>query len=428
MNEEFLNQFGLRYNEKGILLLSGADLLDISKEFGTPLYVFSKDLFKKNINEFKSALNENFKNHFLLYASKALSIKEIYRILNVEGLGADVVSMGEILTALSVGFNPSLLYFHGNSKSDEDLTFAIEKGIKIVVDNESELNSIIRISKSIEKVSHILLRVKPGISPNTHSYIITGHLESKFGVSLEEGKNLLSIALKNRYIDFLGFHYHIGSQILDYDAFKKSAEEISLFLMGIKKELGYVPRELNVGGGFGIPYVPNDKRVDKKEFIRAIKDGLLTHIENLDDFKILIEPGRALIGDTGLILYRVLRKKFVNSKEYLFVDGGMGDNIRVPLYGARYTIANVKRREGKIKNYHIFGKYCESGDIVAFDTPLEEVEEGDYIAVFPAIAYTYSMASNYNRFTRPPVVIVENGKGRLVVRRETYEQLMQNDI
>lgn len=428
MKEKFLKSFDLEYSKEGILHFSGVNLSSVVEEFLTPVYVFSEDKIVKNINEFRYALEANFPNYQILYASKSFSVKEIYRILKREGIGADVVSPGEIYTALDVGFEPRMMYFHGNAKSNEDLALAITRGINIVVDNESELNSIFRIAEKLDLKAKILLRLKPGITPPTHTYIATGHLESKFGLNLEEAKYLVEIALQNRRVNLLGFHYHIGSQILSLEAFERSAQEISQFIKNIEITLGYYPLELNVGGGFGIAYTESDRQIPKVDFINAIKRGLTSNIVDFSNAKILIEPGRAIVGDAGIIIYRVIRKKKVLGKEYLFVDGGMGDNIRIPLYGARYTVINLKLKGNATKKYSIFGKYCESGDVIAVDVELEEVEEGDYLALLSGGAYTYSMASNYNRFTRPPVVFLRNNTINLVVKRETYHQVMQNDI
>ncbi|BAL80417.1 diaminopimelate decarboxylase [Caldisericum exile] len=428
MKDEFLKSFDLTYDERGFLHFSSVNLLEIANKFGTPLYVISEDVFIKNINDFRNALSKNFKEFSILYASKAFSVKEVYRILQSENIGADVVSMGEILTALSVGFDPKNLYFHGNSKTDEDIEFALRKGINIVVDNESEFESIIKIASILQTKANILLRIKPGIAAKTHTYIMTGHLESKFGLTFDEAFLLISKCLNHKDINLKGFHYHIGSQILDVNSFEESAEEVSSFLKEVKEKFGYTPKELNVGGGFGIVYTESDLSVSKSDFVSAIKRGLLKHLTNLEDIKILIEPGRSLIGDVGVIIYKVVRKKKVKDKEYLFVDGGMGDNIRVPLYGAKYTVINLKRLGREVKEYSIFGKYCESGDIVSLNVLLESVEEGDYLVMLSAGAYTYSMASNYNRFPRPGVVAISSGTYKLIVKRETYEQVIQNDI
>lgn len=414
----------------GKYFFSKVDLLELAKTYGTPLYVISKEKIEKNIDEFTIALKNNFKEAHIAYASKAFSTKEIYRIILENGLYADTVSMGEILTAKSVDFPFEKLFFHGNAKTDEDLEFAIVNGVNIVVDNESEFNSIIRIAEKTNKIAKILFRIKPKVEAQTHSYIITGHKFSKFGLDLLRAYNLVEVALKTKRINFLGFHYHIGSQIFDINAFKASSEVVSSFLRTFKEKFGFLPSYLSAGGGFAVRYTENDPVVDKNAYISSIRDGLQRYLtkSEIDSMVIFIEPGRAIVGDAGIILYRVVRKKDVEGNKYLFVDGGMGDNIRPPLYEAKYTVTNVSKLTGEREIYSVFGKYCESGDIVATSVELPNTVEGDILAVLTAGAYTYSMASNYNRFPRPGVVMVERGSHKPIVRRESYEDVLKFDL
>ncbi len=423
-------------NQKGHLVLGGMDAVDLAKEYGTPLYVMEEDTILSAMREYKASVDRFYDgNGLICYASKAFSCKEIYRIADREGLGTDVVSGGELYTALSVGFPAEKICFHGNNKSDGELEYALTSGVgRIVVDNAEELDRLSAIADRLGKKAPVMIRIKPGVDAHTHSFVMTGQIDSKFGFALETGEALAVIkkALKTPNISFGGIHCHIGSQIHELLPFTETAKIMMNFMAEVKKETGVDTKELNLGGGYGITYTDEDNRIEYPSYMEAVSKIIHESAENLGiklPF-ILMEPGRSIVGEAGTTLYTVGAVKTIpNIRTYVSVDGGMFDNPRYILYGSKYDflLANKADRPatGKVT---VAGKCCESGDLLGENVELGDAECGDIMAVFSTGAYNYSMSSNYNRNVIPPVVFVKDGKARLVVKPQTYEDLVRNDI
>lgn len=426
----------LGVNEKGHLTIGGVDTVYLKEKYGTPLYVMDEDLIRKYMREYVDSLNEYYGgNGMALYASKAFSCKHIYRVANEEKMGVDVVSGGELYTALKADFNPENIYFHGNNKTISEIEFAIESNVgRFVVDNLNELERIDEISKKYGKKQKILFRIKPGVDAHTHDFIKTGQIDSKFGFAVENGEAMEIIKKSKEFsnVEYVGVHCHIGSQIFELAPFEETADIMMNFIKEIKDVCGLETKELNLGGGFGIKYIETDKPVKYSEFIRAVSEKVKEKSKELgvNIPKILMEPGRSLVAPAGITLYEVGNiKKIQNIRTYLSVDGGMGDNPRYILYGAEYCgcIAD-KASEEQTEIYTVSGKCCESGDVIMENAHLQKAQTGDTLAVFATGAYNYSMASNYNRIPRPAVVIVKNGEDSLVVKRETYEDIVSLDV
>lgn len=427
---------GLGINNKGNLQMGGCDLKEIAKEYGTPAYVMDENQIRKNCRVYRRSMEEYYQgNGLVLYASKAFSCKEIYRIMQEEGMGVDVVSGGEFYTALQAGFEAEKIYFHGNNKTPEELRFALSNGVgRIVVDNRTELDTVNAIAKEQGMVAKILFRIKPGIDAHTHSFIQTGQIDSKFGVALETGEadEIVRHAVSLDHVKVVGFHCHIGSQIFELEPFRQAAKVMLGFIKKVKDTLHLEVEELNLGGGFGIKYVDSDTPIDYGEYMKAISDTVHKECKALGlklPF-IVMEPGRSIVASTGLTLYTVGSvKEIPNVRTYVSVDGGMADNPRHIMYGAEYEAVLVEKPEEASEiTATIAGKCCESGDVLIRDAKLSKTKAGDLLAVLTTGAYNYSMASNYNRIPRPPVVMVKDGKARLVVRRETYEDLVNCDL
>lgn len=426
----------LNVNKKGNLTIGGMDTVELAKKYGTPLYVLDEDLIRENCEKFKKSIDNYYsKNGLVCYASKAFSCKEIYRIMKDEQMGIDTVSIGEMYTAISSGFPSEKIYLHGNNKTTEELTFAVKNKIgRIVVDNLNELELLNSIAKDLNSKVDILLRVKPGIDAHTHDFIKTGQIDSKFGFAIETGEALSAAKTASDLdaINLIGAHCHIGSQILDVDPFVLAADVMMKFISDVKGETGIEMRELNLGGGFGIKYVEKDDPVDYEEYMKAVSSIVQKNCDqyNLKKPFVVIEPGRSLIAPTGITLYTVgARKEIPNIRTYISVDGGMTDNPRYALYKSEYdAIVANKANEEKNEKVTIAGKCCESGDLIGEDMPLQHAESGDVLAVCATGAYNYSMSSNYNRNLKPAVIMVKNGKSRVIVNRETLEDLVRNDI
>jgi diaminopimelate decarboxylase len=422
-------------NKNGNLEIGGVDSVQLTKEFGTPLYVYDVALMRERARSFKQAFEEQNIKAQVAYASKAFSTIAMIQLAEEEGLSLDVVSGGELYTALVAGFPVERIHFHGNNKSREELEMALDQEIGcIVVDNFFELELLKTIS--IEKNAHvnILLRITPGIEAHTHDYILTGQEDSKFGFDLQNGQaeEALKMALEVENFEVLGLHCHIGSQIFETTGFLLAAKKIVEKMEVWKNKLSFEAKVLNLGGGFGIRYTKEDEPLQPSQYvseiIREVKK--LTETYSLKMPEIWIEPGRSLVGDAGITLYKVGSSKEVPGvRKYLAVDGGMSDNIRPALYQAKYeaVLANKPLTKAN-KTVSIAGKCCESGDMLIWDLPLPETGEEDILAVFCTGAYGYSMANNYNRIPRPAVVFVENGTATLVVKRETFADLIQHDL
>ena len=426
----------LEINKKGHLTIGGCDTVELAEKFGTPLFAYSEDQIRKNCRDFVSSIEENYNgNGMVLYANKAFSCKYMCRICKEENMGLDVVSGGEIYTAKSAGFPMEKVYFHGNNKTDAELRLALESGVgRIVVDNIFELKRLDKIASEMGKKAKILFRIKPGIDAHTHSFIRTGQIDSKFGFALETGEAMQAIyeALKYDSVELVGLHCHIGSQIFDIDPFEHAAEVMLNFMAEIKAKLGIEFPELNLGGGFGIKYLESDKPKPFTEYMKRVSKVVKSECEKLGlktPF-ILIEPGRSIIGAAAVTLYTAgAVKEIPDIRTYVSVDGGMTDNPRYILYQSKYEalVAN-KANEERREIVTLAGKCCESGDLLGESMPIQKVEAGDIIAVLSTGAYNYSMASNYNRIPRPPVVMIKNGESVLAIKGESYEDMMRNDL
>lgn len=422
-------------NKQGNLEIGGVDAVDLASKYGTPLYVYDVSLIRERARGFKQTFEKQGMQAQVAYASKAFSSIAMVQLAEEEGLSLDVVSGGELYTAILAGFPAERIHFHGNNKSSEELNMALEHEIGcIVVDNFYELELLKTICQEKNKKIKILLRVTPGIEAHTHDYILTGQEDSKFGFDLQNGQaeEALKEALQSKYLDVLGLHCHIGSQIFETTGFLLATKKIFEKMNQWKKEFSYEAKVLNLGGGFGIRYTKEDEPIPPAQYVNEIIVEVKKWIEDysMKMPEIWIEPGRSLVGDAGITLYRVgSHKEVPNVRKYLAVDGGMSDNIRPSLYQAKYeaVLAN-KPLEIASETVSIAGKCCESGDMLIWDLPLPEQGQNDILAVFCTGAYGYSMANNYNRIPRPPVVFVEKGEDRLVIKRETYEDLVRLDL
>lgn len=426
------------YADKNELIIGGAKATDLAKTYGTPLYVFDKKYFEDISGVFTKTLKETYGDGMILYASKAFSCKGIYRLAEKSGLGADVVSGGELYTALSGGMPPDRLVMHGNNKTEKELEEAVSSGIKLVVcDSFGELDLLDSICKKASKKQDILLRINPGVEAHTHHFVQTATPDSKFGFSIACGDALKAVKqtknLKN--LNLRGLHCHIGSQIFEKQSFELAVDKMTDFYKFLKESEGIEFDMLNLGGGFGIYYTDDDAKLgaeDYGKYVSAITNRLkeCVKIKNLKKPFLLLEPGRSLVGEAGVTLYTVGQIKEIKGiKNYAAVDGGMFENPRFALYGSKYTaVAASKMDEKPTEVYTIAGKCCESGDIIAESCELPKLERGDILAVLSTGAYNYSMASNYNRNPIPPVVIVENGASGYLVKPQTYEDLTRNDV
>jgi diaminopimelate decarboxylase len=422
-------------NENEHLEIGGVDTVELVKKYGTPLYVYDVDLIRKRARGFKHTFEKLHVNAQVAYASKAFSSIAMLDLVNEEGLSLDVVSGGELYTAISAHFPTERIHFHGNNKSKEELEMALKYKIGcIVVDNFYELNLLQQLCKEKNQEMPILLRVTPGIEAHTHDYILTGQEDSKFGFDLHNGQadEALEKSLASDHLKLLGIHCHIGSQIFDTTGFVLAARKIMNKLAGWNEMFSYFPQVLNLGGGFGIRYTEEDEPLSPSNYVQEIIHEVhkQTELYNLKMPEIWIEPGRSLVGEAGTTLYSIGSSKEVpNVRKYLAVDGGMSDNIRPALYEAKYEAVLANRPNDEVEEtVSIAGKCCESGDMLIWDLPLPLAGNDDVLAVFCTGAYGYSMANNYNRIPRPPVVFVEEGKDHLVIKRETFEDLIRLDL
>ena len=426
----------LSVNNEGHLTIGGADVSSLAKKYGTPLYIMDEDKIRRTCKIYQDALSEAFGKAFTVnYASKAFSAKSIYRIVDEEGLSADVVSGGELFTALNAGFPTNKISFHGNNKTRDEIVFALESDIKqFIVDNMEELETINNEAKRLSKIADISFRIKPGVDAHTHDFVKTGQIDSKFGVALENGEafEIIKAALSMENVRLVGLHCHIGSQIFDSEPFSHAATVMFEFIAKIKNELGVEIEELDLGGGFGVKYTDKDDPNSISDSVRSFADTVKAECKRLELSvpHISIEPGRSIVADAGITVYTVGSVKEIRGiRTYVSVDGGMTDNPRYALYGSEYTMLLPERPLAKAsETYTIAGRNCESGDLLGENISLPKVSAGDFLCVLTTGAYNYSMASNYNRVPRPPVVMVKGGEDRLVIKRETYEDLVANDL
>jgi diaminopimelate decarboxylase len=424
-----------KINKYGHLEIGGCDVVELAKEFSTPLYILDEELIRKNCKTYLKEFQKRVKNFAVVYAGKANISVGICQIMKEEGLFLDVVSGGEIYTALKTKFPTEKIFFHGNNKSKEEIIFALKNNIgRIVVDSEDELEILQEIAKKFNKKQKILLRVTPGIKPKTHTYIQTGQIDSKFGLGIDNGEALRVIEkIKNFENLFLtGIHCHIGSQIFELKSFEIAAKIMIEFREKIREKIGFYLEEVNLGGGLGIRYTEDDNPPSISQYVdvitKSVKDTCKKFSSPLP--KIIVEPGRSIIGEAGITAYTVgVIKEIPGIRKYVVVDGGMADNPRPALYSAKYQaiIANKANKERE-EIVSIAGKCCESGDILIQEIKLPKVERGDILVVFSTGAYNYSMASNYNRLPRPATVLVKNGRAKLLVKRESYQDLVRNEL
>ncbi|MBQ9112827.1 MAG: diaminopimelate decarboxylase [Clostridia bacterium] len=426
----------LDINEKGHLTIGGADTVELAKKHGTPLYVLDENVIRKQCRTYREAAIRCFGEDALpLYASKALCFTGIYKLAAEEGMGIDCVSGGELYTAKKAGFPAERIYFHGNNKTDRDISDAMDMGVgTFVVDNPDELSAVSAEAVRRGITQRILLRITPGIDPHTHRAVVTGNVDSKFGNAIVTGQamDIVKKAIATDGVDLVGLHCHIGSQIFDIDPFADAAKIMTEFMARIKSECGYEIRELNLGGGLGVRYTEYDRDIDYAACIKDIAEVVsgLCEKNGIRMPRVILEPGRSLVAAAGITLYTVGGvKEIPGFKNYISVDGGMPDNPRYALYQSQYT-ALIANRANAPRDFRatLAGRCCESGDLLGENMEIQHAERGDTLAVLVTGAYNYSMASNYNRIPRPPVVMIRDGEDKVVVKRETYEDLTRNDI
>ncbi|MHB1418582.1 MAG: diaminopimelate decarboxylase [Bacillota bacterium] len=425
----------MQINQQGHLEIGGCDTATLAKDFGTPLYIMDEELIRQTCRQYYQAFTQKYKKADVIYASKAFLTLAMARIIEEEGLGLDVVSGGELYTALQAGFPTSRIYFHGNNKSIEELTMALETKVgQIVVDNEYELLMLNDLAGQRGVQPNILLRITPGIEAHTHDYIKTGQIDSKFGFTLPNGQAMAmvkkAIALPNLHLK--GLHCHIGSQIFEMDSYAHAARVMINLINEVFRETGALMAELNLGGGFGIYYNTGDAPSTIDCYADIVMEAIREQSEKhqIPVPRVVVEPGRSVIGQAGTTLYTIGSVKNIPGvRKYVAVDGGMTDNIRPALYQASYEalVAN-KANVSAAEVVSITGKCCESGDMLIWDISLPPVEPGDLLAISCTGAYGYTMSSNYNRIGRPAVVLVANGQADLILRRENYQDLVRNDV
>lgn len=422
-------------NERGHLVFDGCDVVELAKEYGTPLYVISESEIRRRCMRIRECFTSKYPDTLALYASKAMSNVALYNIINEEGMGIDVVSGGELYTAIKADFPMNKIYFHGNNKTLSEIKLGIDNNIGcFVIDNEYELGLIQKLASESGKRVKALLRITPGVSGHTHEYISTGQIDSKFGFPIQDdvALNAVKKVLECPNIHFAGVHCHIGSQIYKIEAYRETVKIMTSLMQQIKLQLNIEIEELNMGGGFGVFDNEGDKAVDIVGFVDAIMSSIEEQcsIKNIKRPKILIEPGRWVVSEAGITLYTIgAIKEIKGIRKYASVDGGMADNPRHALYKAVYraVVAN-KAKEQKTDIVTVAGKCCESGDILIRNLKTPVLEAGDILTVFGTGAYNYSMASNYNRLTKPALVMVNNGESKVIVRRETFEDLLKCEV
>lgn len=429
----------LKTNRLGHLEIGGCDAIDLAKKFGTPLYVFDEDYIRTMMRTYKNTIETEYEGRgIVLYASKAFSCKAIYRIAAQEGIGVDVVSGGELYTAICADFPADKIFMHGNNKTYEELVFAVKSGVgTIVVDSYREADVLNSICAQFDAKQNVLIRINPGVEAHTHAYVQTATPDSKFGFSIANGtaKQITEYVLSKSNLCLKGFHCHIGSQIFEKQSFVLAANKMMDFISAIKTEVGFEASVLNIGGGFGIYYTDEDPKLKQEDYADYLK-ALLTAVSRKATEHgvkapfVAIEPGRSIVGEAGVTLYTAGAIKDIPSiKKYVAIDGGMFDNPRYALYQSKYTVVSAgKMNEECTQKITLAGKCCESGDIIAVDVPMPEIESGDIIAVLSTGAYNYSMASNYNRNFIPQAVLVKDGHAETIIKKQTYEDVVRNDV
>jgi diaminopimelate decarboxylase len=409
---------GSRVNEQGRLEIGGCDAVELAREFGTPVYVVAEDDLRWRARAFLEAIASRHADYDVLFASKAFPCTAVYRLLAEEGLACDVASGGELFLALRGGFDPARIYFHGNAKSIAELRAAVDAGVgHIVIDSLHELSRLEAVLADAGRRQEVLIRITPGVAGDTHHAISTGQADSKFGFAPEAARDAIARIADAPHLELVGLHFHIGSQLLALEPFRDAVRTLAA--------LGEFP-VYNVGGGLGVAYTSADRPPAIADYVDAIVSTV--HDELGPDKRLLLEPGRALVANSAVTLYTVETVKR-NVSTWVAVDGGMSDNLRPMLYGSRYeAIAADRPLAPATERCHLAGKHCESGDVIVRDVWLADPAPGDVIATPVTGAYGYSMANNYNAIPRPPVIFCRDGEGRVVVRRETYEDLAARDV
>lgn len=423
-------------NGEGHLTFAGADVVTLAQKYGTPLMLMDEAKIREKMTIYREAMKEFFTGDSMpLFASKALSFKYIYKIAKSENIGIDCVSAGEIYTAVQAGFPMEKAYFHGNSKTENEIRYAIESGVgHFVCDSIEEVSVIDEIARNMGVTQKILLRITPGIDPHTHKKISTGSVDSKFGVAIETNQayELVKKTLTLENIELVGYHCHIGSQIFEYDPFCDAAKIMIKFIADTRDMFGFTAKVLNLGGGMGVRYTEDDPEIDYRNNIKGIAEIVrsLCGEYSLEIPKILMEPGRSIVADAGLTLYTAgYLKEITGLKNYISIDGGMTDNPRFTLYQSPYTVLLANRMEDACDyKCTVAGRCCESGDIIQEDVMMPRPCRGDIVAVLTTGAYNYAMASHYNKVPKPAVVMLTNGEDHIVIKRETYADMISNEI
>ncbi len=427
----------LSINNKGELCVAGVSTVDLAAKYGTPLYIMDENKIRENMRAYNEGIKEVIvcDDFLVIYASKACSFVRMAQIAKEEGIGLDSVSIGEVYTAKAAGFDLSRIFFHGNFKTDEDIEKAIEEGVGyFVADCMEEIETIQYFAEKKGVKQKILIRLTPGINPDTFEAVNTGKIDSKFGFSMigDNAEKVLLKTLSMPNIDLEGFHYHLGSQMFDSEPLVDGAKIILDFMVKMNQKHGYQAKILDIGGGCAVRYTENDEKIDKKKWIMHAVSGVKKECERLGikvPF-IITEPGRSIVADAGTTVYKVGCVKVIEGyKTYVAIDGGMSDNPRYALYKSPYTVmsANNADKETSMK-CSVVGRLCESGDIIQEDVYLPECKRGDMIAVLSTGAYNFSMSSNYNRVYRPAVVMVKDGSDYVAVNRQTTEDLLSGDV
>ncbi|GIO91888.1 diaminopimelate decarboxylase [Paenibacillus lactis] len=424
-----------KINEQGRLEIGGCDTSELKAQYGTPLYIVDEQAVRNRCREYIEAFKASGLKFQVAYASKAFCVMAMCQLAEEEGMSLDVVSDGELYTALQAGFPVQRIHFHGNNKTPEEIEMAIDAEIGcFVVDNVVELHMLQAIAAEKNRKVNILLRLTPGVEAHTHEYISTGQTDSKFGFDIGNGSafEAVKLAAAQNNIQLIGIHSHIGSQIFEVEGFQMAVGRVAEFAAKVKADLGITFKVVNLGGGFGIRYVDGDTPLHVSDYVKAITDAVKTHFAGIDSElpEIWVEPGRSIVGEAGTTLYTVGTSKDIPGvRKYVAVDGGMTDNPRPALYESKYEAILANRANEKPEEtVSIAGKCCESGDMLIWDLDLPKVNTGDLLAVSCTGAYNYSMASNYNRIRRPAVVFVKDGQSRLVVRRESLQDIISNDV
>ena len=424
------------FDKDGEMVLGGIKASNLVKQYSTPLYTLNEQVVRNRCELFKNILNEVYPNSIISYASKAFCCKAIYNIVSEYNFACDVVSGGEIATILQTNFNTTKVYFHGNNKTLQEINLALNNNIfNFIVDNLDELETleeIVNENKKFENKINIIVRINPGVEAHTHEYVKTSKTDSKFGINLESGEaeEFILRVNKNKKLNFVGLHFHIGSQIFEKESFRLATEKTMQFITKLKKDHNIQVSLLNAGGGFGVWYNEDDANLtdeDYKKFIEVIANEIKKSVKenNLIEPTLVVEPGRSLVAEAGVTLYTVGNTKEIKDiRKYVSLDGGMYENPRFALYQSKYTALKAQHTTNEKEIVTLVGKCCESGDQIVRDANIEKLKKGDIVAVLTTGAYHYSMASNYNRNPVPPVVLLNNGESKIIIRGQTYKNLM----